>query len=143
MVHNAAGFPVKGATVLLESAKGKLTALTGLEGKFSFATVLRVRTGFPSTWETIWEGQSPGRRATDHPAGQLCGLSITLPAYDPKSAAPLAALTLAFLPSIAAQTAEGAQSANSGGEQLSGKEVSSLPLNKRDFSQLLLLAAAP
>lgn len=28
-----------------------------------------------------------------------------------------------------------------GGEQLSGKAVSSLPLNKRDFSQLLLLAA--
>ena len=28
-----------------------------------------------------------------------------------------------------------------GGEQLSGREVSALPLNKRDFSQLLLLAA--
>ena len=28
-----------------------------------------------------------------------------------------------------------------GGEQLSGKQVSALPLNKRDFSQLLLLAA--
>ena len=30
---------------------------------------------------------------------------------------------------------------SSGGEQLSKKEVSTLPLNKRDFSQLLLLAA--
>ena len=29
----------------------------------------------------------------------------------------------------------------SGGEKLSSKEVSELPLNKRDFSQLLLLAA--
>jgi hypothetical protein len=35
----------------------------------------------------------------------------------------------------------GAQTANSGGEELSSHEVSSLPLNKRDFSQLLLLAA--
>jgi hypothetical protein len=35
----------------------------------------------------------------------------------------------------------GAQIANSGGEELSSHEVSSLPLNKRDFSQLLLLAA--
>ena len=34
-----------------------------------------------------------------------------------------------------------AQSGTSGGEQLSSKEVSGIPLNKRDFSQLLLLAA--
>ncbi len=33
------------------------------------------------------------------------------------------------------------QAARSGGEQLSGTAVSELPLNKRDFSQLLLLAA--
>jgi len=142
MVHNAAGFPVKGATVLLESAKGKLTALTGLEGKFSFATVpagsyrLSVHMGDDLGGPVTLAAAQP----ITLPANSA-GLSITLPAYDPKSAAPLAALTLAFLPSIAAQTAEGAQSANSGGEQLSGKEVSSLPLNKRDFSQLLLLAA--
>ena len=36
---------------------------------------------------------------------------------------------------------DAASKAGSGGEQLSGKAVSSLPLNKRDFSQLLLLAA--
>jgi hypothetical protein len=34
-----------------------------------------------------------------------------------------------------------AESKSSGGEHLSKKEVSTLPLNKRDFSQLLLLAA--
>src|SRR5260370_36670142 len=33
------------------------------------------------------------------------------------------------------------QSGASGGEELSSKQVSQLPLNKRDFSQLLLLAA--
>jgi len=33
------------------------------------------------------------------------------------------------------------QKSGTGGEQLSGKAVASLPLNKRDFSQLLLLAA--
>src|SRR4051794_29091197 len=36
---------------------------------------------------------------------------------------------------------EPAQAQASGGEQLSSKEVSEIPLNKRDFSQLLLLAA--
>lgn len=35
----------------------------------------------------------------------------------------------------------GAVKAASGGEQLSSRQVSGLPLNKRDFSQLLLLAA--
>ena len=34
-----------------------------------------------------------------------------------------------------------AQSGATGGEELSSKQVSQLPLNKRDFSQLLLLAA--
>jgi hypothetical protein len=38
-------------------------------------------------------------------------------------------------------TAAGAQAQASGGEKLSSKQVSELPLNKRDFSQLLLLAA--
>jgi hypothetical protein len=37
--------------------------------------------------------------------------------------------------------AEGGQAQASGGERLSSREVSKLPLNKRDFSQLLLLAA--
>jgi hypothetical protein len=38
-------------------------------------------------------------------------------------------------------TAAGAQAQASGGEKLSSRQVSELPLNKRDFSQLLLLAA--
>jgi hypothetical protein len=37
--------------------------------------------------------------------------------------------------------AAAASSQSSGGERLSSKQVSSLPLNKRDFSQLLLLVA--
>ena len=37
--------------------------------------------------------------------------------------------------------AAGAQAQASGGEKLSSRQVSELPLNKRDFSQLLLLAA--
>src|SRR6185437_13526698 len=36
---------------------------------------------------------------------------------------------------------QGSSSQASGGEHLSGEEVSSLPLNERDFSKLLLLAA--
>ncbi len=40
-----------------------------------------------------------------------------------------------------ASSSEKPASESTGGEQLSSKEVSALPLNKRDFSQLLLLAA--
>src|SRR5438094_362121 len=40
-----------------------------------------------------------------------------------------------------AATEAAPETKSSGGEQLSKKEVSTLPLNKRDFSQLLLLAA--
>ena len=43
---------------------------------------------------------------------------------------------------LVVQTAvTGAQTQASGGEKLSSRQVSALPLNKRDFSQLLLLAA--
>lgn len=43
---------------------------------------------------------------------------------------------------LALQTASAGESAQaSGGEKLSSRQVSELPLNKRDFSQLLLLAA--
>jgi hypothetical protein len=53
------------------------------------------------------------------------------------------ALTSLLLALIAAAQTEPkpAQPQASGGEQLSEKQVSALPLNKRDFSQLLLLAA--
>ena len=40
-----------------------------------------------------------------------------------------------------ASSTEGSAAQASGGEHLSSREVSNLPLNKRDFSQLLLLAA--
>ena len=41
----------------------------------------------------------------------------------------------------AGKPAPGAASDSTGGEQLSSRQVSALPLNKRDFSQLLLLAS--
>jgi hypothetical protein len=47
-------------------------------------------------------------------------------------------LAIAFVPLA---PAKGGQTATSGGEELTSHAVSSLPLNKRDFSQLLLLAA--
>lgn len=52
-----------------------------------------------------------------------------------------ALLALALAGACAAQTEpKPAQPKASGGEQLSEKQVSAMPLNKRDFSQLLLLA---
>ena len=50
-----------------------------------------------------------------------------------------AAIVLGSTGTISFSAAE--QREGSGGERLSSKEVSGLPLNKRDFSQLLLLAA--
>jgi hypothetical protein len=48
---------------------------------------------------------------------------------------------LAILIYLLASGPQKEQNQASGGEQLSSKEVSEIPLNKRDFSQLLLLAA--
>ena len=44
-------------------------------------------------------------------------------------------------PVTAAKPAPGTASESTGGEELSSRQVAALPLNKRDFSQLLLLAA--
>src|SRR5512147_2647826 len=54
---------------------------------------------------------------------------------------PIASLLLAACAALAQTEAPKDQPKASGGEQLSEKQVSALPLNKRDFSQLLLLAA--
>jgi hypothetical protein len=61
-------------------------------------------------------------------------LAITLPAPNVSATT----LSVAIVPIAVVKAG---QPATSGGEELSSHAVSSLPLNKRDFSQLLLLAA--
>jgi hypothetical protein len=84
-------------------------------------------------------------------AGQY-DVMVTSAGKTSKAASPLlikddAALTAGLVLSRENQTlrvvtpGESPGSQSSGGEHLSGEEVSSLPLNERDFSKLLLLAA--
>jgi hypothetical protein len=130
IVHNAAGEPVAGASVQLRAQGKNFTAITATDGSFSFASVP------PSSYRLTL--QFKDRKLTYAKPVSLpataSSLAITLPAANANPAE----LALEFAPITPAGVT---QSATSGGEQLSSHAVSSLPLNKRDFSQLLLLAA--
>src|SRR5579885_2298450 len=123
---DSAGNPVPGATVKLDSPSGKLdyTARTSEDGAFSLDDIVpgnyelsAVKDG--KTWET------PTLLVIKD------GLSLT------------AALRLSSRLNVIRVVADTADSAPiaTGGEILSSKQVSALPLNERDFSKLLLLAA--
>lgn len=111
--------PIQGATVLLETGKKQLKAITATDGTYSFASLQ------PNTY----------------------GLSINLKGQvihsvsviKIPSTATKVTLTLKADGELIAD--EQHEEAAAGGEKLSSKSVSEIPLNKRDFSQLLLLAA--
>ena len=112
--------PAVGAVVLLHSANSQGTAVTIQGGRFTIPDLA------PGDYSL--SAKYKGNTATDSHAVQL----------------PCNTLTRTFQLSadgtvLLERDIKAAQS--TGGEQLSGKAVSSLPLNKRDFSQLLLLAA--
>jgi len=132
--HN--GKPVAGAVVKLHSVSGEhnYSATTDTDGKFAVAGI----------------------------AADSYEVSVRIADRERKAAVPFvvkdgtlltAALQLALVAeTLAGQTAPGQElriissgvepsAQASGGEHLSGTEVSSLPLNVRDFSKLLLLAA--
>jgi hypothetical protein len=114
------GSAVVGAVVHLRSDKDRLTAATTKTGGFTFPSV-------PPGDYTI-EAQYHNTTAT-------APRRVQLPRDIMLNKLQLAANgELLVLEDAKAK-------AGSGGEQLSGQAVSSLPLNKRDFSQLLLLAA--
>jgi Carboxypeptidase regulatory-like domain len=125
VLRDATGNPVGGATISLHSPTGKrdYTSETLPSGHFSYPHIaagdyeLSVRSA-GRTWKTS-----------------------TLVVI--KNGAPLTAgLQLFPQHELLVTTPEGGIGPRaSGGENLSGKEVSSLPLNERDFSKLLLLAA--
>ncbi|HEY6371523.1 MAG TPA: TonB-dependent receptor [Candidatus Sulfotelmatobacter sp.] len=123
---DSSGKPVAEAVIRIHSTSGRrdYTTTTASNGKFAFGDI----------------------------AAGTCELSATASGKEWKATTPLvvtdgAALTMSLQMSVAGQelrtvpaSAEAAAQA-SGGEHLSSKEVSSLPLNARDFSKLLLLAA--
>lgn len=117
--------PIAGAVVTLHSSSNNslYRATTAADGKFVFAAIA------PGTYEVsaklaLKEWKSA---LTVKDAGPLT-MSLQIPPPGQE---------LRILPSIT----ETAAAPATGGEHLSGAEVSSLPLNARDFSKLLLLAA--
>ena len=124
-LHDSLGAPLAAVPVVLVSAQGKrIVATTAADGAFRFADVPG------GVWRLSVErnGQS-----------FVCDQSLALPAASQTLALTLSSQgVLAF--TVVTESVQG-KSAKSGGEQLSSEAVSSLPLNKRDFSQLLLLAA--
>jgi hypothetical protein len=130
-IHNAAGLSLPGASLLLESAGHKVTIVSAPDGTFHFDTVP------PGTYTlslTANQQNFTAAQPVTFPLGAIT-LAIVLP--DPASSSYM--LKVALVPIATAQAK--AAAAGSGGEALSSDAVSSLPLNKRDFSQLLLLAA--
>jgi Carboxypeptidase regulatory-like domain len=119
MLHSAAGAPIAGAKVTLAGIGVSAEAKTGADGHFHLAPL---------------------------PAGQY-KLTIDAQGRTIEYAQPID-LQLGLPPSSIELSSRGelsiaalSQAAGTGGEALSSQAVSELPLNKRDFSQLLLLAA--
>lgn len=122
-VRNSASQPLAGATVEIARQAAIRRTVTGADGSFTFLNLapgrykvtVRVK-GHGATASVPVEITGPPVILTVSSEGRL------LAAAEPVTPAPAAV-------------------AGSGGEQLSGQSVSSLPLNGRDFSTLLLLAA--
>ncbi len=120
VLRNQEGGVIAGATVRLTSAASKLTRTTAKDGSFEFVDV------------------PVGHYAVSVQAGNH---SAALPGFlDLPSTSGSAVLVLSKQFALALQAAA-AGNVGTGGEELSSTAVAALPLNKRDFSQLLLLAA--
>lgn len=119
VLRTAAGAPIAGAKVSLRSGAARAEATTTADGRFQVAL---------PAGEYRLTIEAEGRRA-----------EYAQP-VDVEAAGSLAAVTLSARGEITVAAAGTAQAAT-GGEQLSSQAVSELPLNKRDFSSLLLLAA--
>ena len=127
VLRNAAGKPVAGAKITLRAEAGNWVyeATSAADGTFAMAGVepttyaLTVESGgkmWSATKVSVVESQG-GPRVELTLSGQNQAVAVVVPGQ-------------------AANTTKG-----SGGEKLTSEEVAGLPLNERDFSKLLLLAA--
>ena len=119
-LRNATGNPIHGATVELTAPGHKATAVTQPDGSFLFHQLPPLHFALFVTVD--------GRRVASPQA-----IDLATPQ------APVL-LTLTSQETLSLQPLANAQE-TTGGVDLSSQSVSQLPLNKRDFSQLLLLAA--
>ena len=131
------GAPITNATVTLAAEGKRYTAQTAADGRFLLS-------GVPSGSYHLSILQGMRVVAQPEPVTILSGSSTLAITLAPSGQRPLTVqtniqITTETLP--ATQAISSAEPATSGGEQLGSHAVSSLPLNKRDFSQLLLLAA--
>src|SRR5271165_515351 len=120
IVQNPAGAPVPDAVVRLAGKSGAIAAKTDGEGKFEF------------------KGITAGLYNLSVDANGRSVKAAGLIALDPAAGAVV--LTLSDQGVAISELSLG-EPKTTGGEKLSSQKVNELPLNKRDFSQLLLLAA--
>jgi Carboxypeptidase regulatory-like domain/TonB dependent receptor len=119
-LYDGAGNTIAEAVVRLGSGDALATAKTARDGRFTFPSL--------TAGEYSISVEYQGKTATYIRKIGLPGAGLK------------AALQLSTDGSLSLLESPGSRE-STGGEQLSSKAVSSLPLNKRDFSQLLLLAA--
>jgi hypothetical protein len=119
VLRNAAGAPIPAATVRLAASGAQAQAVTGADGHFQLQPLAEGR--YKLAVET--EGRTIDYAQPIELAAAPAAVVLTLSGRGE--------LTVAV---FKGQTA-------TGGEELSSQAVSELPLNKRDFSSLLLLAA--
>ena len=132
VLRDASGRPIAGATVELSGPAGNRTARTSESGAFSFISTppgdyrIAVRANGQTTPAIAIGISGDALVLTLEPDGKLIASA--------PSAVPAP-------PQPAQQAAPTGNTEATGGEKLSSQSVSSLPLNGRDFSTLLLLAA--
>jgi hypothetical protein len=127
VLRDAAGNPVADAKITLQTADShrKYEATTATDGTFSIANVeADSYTLSVEVAEKVWTAASPFV-VTEQNASPA---NLALSAQDQ---------TLLVNP----PAPEGTKTKGTGGQHLSSEEVAGLPLNERDFSKLLLLAA--
>jgi Carboxypeptidase regulatory-like domain len=127
VLRDTAGQPISGAALTLTGPSTLTTTTTAADGSFRFLHLA------PGAWTLTVRLHH--RAATAGIAVQIPGPSALL------TLTPGNTLSLAAVPLPANSTSDEAAREATGGEQLSSKSVSQLPLNGRDFSTLLLLAA--
>jgi hypothetical protein len=121
VLRNAGGAPIAGARVKLSSGESKAEGRTGADGRFVLPLV-----------------PTGNYHLTVAAKGSTVELAqpVELTANTPE-----ALVTLSGRGELTVATLQKKEQAGTGGEELSSQAVSELPLNKRDFSTLLLLAA--
>ncbi len=126
VVRTSASEPVAGAKVTVyTAAKEKMTAVTGTDGRFAIP-ILRLGPHRVSV-------QIPGRGPTAQVVVNITGVTIVLTVSDQNL------LSIVVNPQAASKVSNAASGTSD--EKLSSQKVNELPLNGRDFSTLLLLAA--